>query len=162
MEVKAPVFVNATEEIIVALVEKAGDLAFIKFSAAGAMGSPGDVVLGVVDNTQLTCHHFNLNDKDCSSDLFDLATKKLYRFVSNNVRGQSNNSFRIAGGMGNHLQLNNKYKFEWIPSEIFLVEKEFKTPLQLNIPLHFPQQLFPQCKLDVRRTNDNPMHSHSG
>lgn len=159
MELTPPVFIQPTEETIVELVEKAGDLAFIKFSAAGAMGPAGDVVLGLMEDGQLVCYHFNLNDKDYQSERFDIATKKLYRFVLDNVPSQSNSSFRIAGGMGNHLQLNKKYNFEWIESAIFLVEKNLKTPLQLNIPLHFPQQLFPHCKFDFRRSNDNPLHS---
>ena len=143
---------------IEALLKDPTELVYIQFSSSGAMGYPGEVVLGEQGQDGLIIHHFNHNYWDKDDLLFVALMDRLYQFVLKAPRSANptsssldsnpapkNEHYRTAGGMGNHVLLNPRYEFELGENCIYWVADNIRTPLLLtSLPItSLGPQLFP-------------------
>ena len=143
---------------IEALLKDPTELVYIQFSSSGAMGYPGEVVLGEQGQNGLIIHQFNHNYWDKDDHHFFTLMDKLYKFVLKAPRSVNptassldsdpapeNEHYRTAGGMGNHVLLNPRYEFELGESCIYWVADKIRTPLLLtSLPItSLGPQLFP-------------------
>ena len=143
-EKKAKITTPATVEIK-SLLATPRDLAYIQFSESGAMGRPGEVILGELVQEGLVIHHFNYHKWDEDDRPFFALMNQLYAFVRNATASANpflgafgrkpapeSEHFKAAFDVGNHVLLSRRCEFELGEHCIYLVANSTRTPLLLT------------------------------
>ena len=136
-------------------------LVYASFSESGAMGRPGDVVLGFLEDGDLVAFHFNYHKWEKDDERFSRTIDQIWGFIQwksaavNPVimtilgtRFKEDPTFMAAFDMGNHFLLNRSCTFELDESDLFYLGDDSKTSLYLpNIPVSiFGPRLFPDSR----------------
>lgn len=158
MEENKALINKPTTSQLAALLKDPTELVYIQFSSSGAMGYPGEVVLGEQGQDGLIIHQFNQNYWDKDDEHFVALMDELYQFILKAPRSANpttssldsnpapeNERYRTGGGMGNHVLLNPRYEFELGENCIYWVADNTRTPLLLtSLPItSLGPQLFP-------------------
>lgn len=162
MELKEATIRTPTIKDIEDLVSRLDGLVYLQFSESGAMGRPGEVVLGDLTSQEgLVIHHFNYHKWEENDQTFFTLMNKLHPFVSNATASANpflgafgrdpapeSKYFRAAFEVGNHLLLSRRCDFQLGENCIYLVANGVQTPLLLtSAPLSiFGPRLFPDSR----------------
>ena len=145
MELKEATIRTPTIKDIEDLVSRLDGLVYLQFSESGAMGRPGEVVLGDLVGPDLISYSLNYHQWEGDEERMKTAMDKLYGFVhqatsSTNPffpmmtgrRAKEDTRFRAACEVGNHVLLNRSCSFELGDDTIYFLGDGLKTPLHLT------------------------------
>jgi len=156
----AKVNTPATDEIE-RLLATPTDLVYVQFSESGAMGRPGETILGELVQEELVIHHFNCHKWDEDDRHFLALMNKLSAFVSHTTASANSSlgtfgrkpapeceHFKAAFDVGNHVMRSQRREFVLGDICIYLVTNDTRTPLLLtSAPLSiFGPRLFPDSR----------------
>lgn len=145
MELKEATIRTPTIKDVEDLVSRLDGLVYLQFSESGAMGRPGEVVLGDLIGPDLISYCLNYHQWEGDEERMKTAMDKLYGFVHQATSStnpffpmmtgrmaKEDTRFAAACEVGNHVLLNRRCSFERGDDTIYFLGDGLKTPLHLT------------------------------
>lgn len=150
-----------TSAIAIGAMQRPEQIVYLQFSESGAMGSPGDIIIGIYTSGKLLCYSGNYHDSrfdsppefgQCLDEIYALVKSTIPRrdppsfnfdgYIFNqtdweepqkaNLVHSSAELFNGAFDMGNYLLLNKSFKFNWKDNDIVFTTDEAKFKIILS------------------------------
>jgi hypothetical protein len=153
--------IEISSAIAIAAMQRPEQTVYLQFSESGAMGSPGDIVIGIYTSKKLVCYSGNYHDSRFDNlPEFSQCLDEMYALVQSTIPRREPPSFNFDGSafdqsdweeqqkensvpkaaklfngafdMGNYLLLNKSFHFHWKENDIFFTTDEARFKILLS------------------------------